>query len=133
MATLEALKVELDTDPLTRGYSGMTDAQAADDLNTVYRTRGRTVMTGDEVFATTEEAAFISLSGEKRHIWVSFCGKDALDPFGVANVAFVKFIFGQPSPTITALLVARTRAVSRTEELGFSRLREGTVAQARAL
>lgn len=28
---------ELTTDPLVRGYAGMTDAQAADDLNTVYR------------------------------------------------------------------------------------------------
>lgn len=32
-----ALINELTTDPLTRGYSGMTDAQAATDLNTVYR------------------------------------------------------------------------------------------------
>ncbi len=31
------LNTELTTDPLSRGYSGMTDAQAADDLNTVYR------------------------------------------------------------------------------------------------
>ena len=33
-----ALKAELDNDPLTRGYSGMTDEQAAIDLNTEYRT-----------------------------------------------------------------------------------------------
>ena len=31
------LAVELSTDPLGRGYSGMTDQQAADDLNTLYR------------------------------------------------------------------------------------------------
>jgi hypothetical protein len=32
-----ALKAELDADPLGRGYAGMTDEQATDDLNTVYR------------------------------------------------------------------------------------------------
>ena len=37
MADLVALKIELDADPLVRGYSGMTDQQAADSLNTVNR------------------------------------------------------------------------------------------------
>ena len=32
-----AIKAEIDTDPLTRGYSGMNDQAVADDLNTVYR------------------------------------------------------------------------------------------------
>ena len=34
---LQALKTEINTDPLTRGYSGMTDLQIADDLNDEYR------------------------------------------------------------------------------------------------
>lgn len=33
----QALSAELSGDPLTRGYSGMTDEQAAADLNTEYR------------------------------------------------------------------------------------------------
>lgn len=37
MANLTALKTEIDTDPLTRGYAGMTDAQVAADINTVNR------------------------------------------------------------------------------------------------
>lgn len=40
MANLVALKSELDTDPLTRGYSGMSDQEAADDLNAAYRLEG---------------------------------------------------------------------------------------------
>lgn len=35
--TWEALKAELTTDPLTRGYSVMSDEEAAIDLNTEYR------------------------------------------------------------------------------------------------
>ena len=37
MTDLVALKAEIDTDPLTRGYAGMTDVQVSDDINTVYR------------------------------------------------------------------------------------------------
>lgn len=38
-AQLEILKGEINSDPLTRGYSGMNDAQITDDLNTAYRER----------------------------------------------------------------------------------------------
>ena len=41
------LSDELANDPLGRGYAGMTDAQAATDLNTVYRTRYRLLDTRD--------------------------------------------------------------------------------------
>jgi len=34
---IPTLKTEIDTDPLTRGYSGMTDIQVADDMNLVNR------------------------------------------------------------------------------------------------
>ena len=34
---LTTIKTELDTDPLVRGYSGMSDKAAADDMNTIYR------------------------------------------------------------------------------------------------
>ncbi len=37
MSRWDILADELNTDPLGRGYAGMTDAQAADDINTEYR------------------------------------------------------------------------------------------------
>lgn len=37
MGKLQKIKTEIDTDPLTRGYSVMTDLQVADDMNIVYR------------------------------------------------------------------------------------------------
>jgi hypothetical protein len=71
----QALNTELTTDPLTRGYSGMTDQQAADDLNTVYRTRDRGSMLGDEIFAATDNAEFVGLSDHKQQLWnpLVFC------------------------------------------------------------
>ena len=38
MADIEALATELANDPLGRGYASMTDQEAANDLNTAYRT-----------------------------------------------------------------------------------------------
>ncbi len=37
MGKIAKIKAEIDSDPLTRGYSGMTDQQVADDMNTAYR------------------------------------------------------------------------------------------------
>ena len=34
---IEIIKTEITDDPLTRGYSGMTDVQVANDMNTLYR------------------------------------------------------------------------------------------------
>lgn len=81
-----ALAAELSTDPLTRGYSAMTDAQAATDLNTVYRSapnvigemmkylinkKHRTNQGGDDTFSP--------IVGRLEHVSRS---NDGDDPFG---------------------------------------------------
>ncbi len=112
------LRDELLTDPLVRGYAGMTDQQAADDLNTVNRTRNRTEMTGDEVFQSIEsQAVWVALTANQRLEFLSLCGRDILDPFGAANVNLVKSIFGGGSATVTALEAARIENITRAEEL----------------
>lgn len=135
---LDILKTELTADPLGRGYAVMSDQQAADSLNDLIdRTRPRGSMSGDEVFAATNAADFEGLGGnnaeDKRTQWLAFCGRDSIDPFGAANVAFVEYIFGNPSATRTALIAARQRAVSRGVELGLGIVRPGNVAEARRL
>ncbi len=119
------LKTELDTDPLTRGYSGMTDQAAANDLNTVYRTRNRTSMTGDELFQATIPSEFNSLdtgagnNPDDQGHWLSFCGRDQLDPFATANEQFVIDLFGSSSGTVAALQASRVESISRAVELGL--------------
>ena len=58
----QVLKDEIVNDPLIRGYSTMTDAEIADDLNTVYRERNRTTMTGSEIWAQTVASEYNALS-----------------------------------------------------------------------
>ena len=122
------LKTEIDTDPLGRGYEEagaanpgpdpMTDLAAADDMNTAYRTRNRTSMTGDEVFQSIDSRAdWDALTADDRLLFTAFCGRDSIDPFASANVELVKSVFGNASATVTNLSAARVEPISRAQEL----------------
>lgn len=126
------LKTELTDDLLGRGYADMTNAEAAADLNIVYRTKDKASLTGNEMFTATDATEFAGLTEEKRGLWVSWCGADR-DPFDSANVAFVNYVFGGGSDTIAALAVIRINDVSRAVELGLGlgRVRVGDVQRAR--
>lgn len=128
MVDLVKLNTEIDTDPLGRGYVGMTLQQAADDLNDdTQRSRNRTSMTGDEVFAAIEsQAVWDALTDAQRLEFLSLCGRDTLDPFSTANVALVTSIFGA-SVTLTNLQNARVESVSRATELGIGTVSAGHV------
>ncbi len=133
----DTLKDELAGDPLGRGYAGMTDEEAAADLNISNRTRNRTSMTGDEVFQATEAAEFAGLgSGQGNSVddqshWLSFCGRDIIDPFASANVQFVTEIFQVGSTTLTNLQAARVESITRGVELGLGKVKTGHVQDAR--
>lgn len=129
---LIALKAEIDGDPLTRGYSGMNDDQVVADINTVYRTRNKSSLSGDEMFQATDGSEFTALTEHKEQSWLAFCGRDSIDPFGAANVAFATYIFGGGSTTLSNLNTIRTEDVSRADELGIGRVRVGNVTEARA-
>ncbi len=137
MADIQALKTELTTDPLGRGYAGMGDQAAADSLNTVDRQRNKTSITGDEIFNAADGAELAALANgaagpqRKFQMFLALCGRDSVDPFGTANVALIQEIFGGGSATITALAALRTEPVSRGVEIGFGTVGSGDVSEAR--
>ncbi len=118
------LKAELTNDPLTRGYAAMTDQQAVVDLNTVYRTRNRMSMTGDEIaqqadpieYNALEDGAANNTADIKSH-WLALCARASVDPFASANVELVTAIFGAGSTTISNLQTARLESITRAQEL----------------
>lgn len=127
----DVLKDELTTDPLGRGYAAMSDQAASDDLNTAYRTRNRTSMTGDEVFSNVASRAdWDALTDHKQLAFLSLCGRDTIDPFGAANVELVKSVFGDASATVANLSAARVESITRAVELGV-RVGPGLVEEAR--
>ena len=120
------LKDELANDPLVRGYAGMTDQAAADDLNTSYRTRDRTSMTGDEIAQqadTAEQAGLdngaVNNTADVLSHWLALCARATVDPFATANVQLVISIFGAASTSVTNLQTARVESITRAVELGI--------------
>ena len=136
----DILKDELAIDPLTRGYSTMTDEEAADDLNTSYRSRNRTSMSGDEIAQQADPTEFNALDdGSQNNTadiqghWLALCGRETIDPFATANVELVKAIFGTGSTTVVNLQAARIENITRAQELGIVFVKTGHVNVARTV
>ena len=135
MSYYEDLWNELNNDPLGRGYSGMTDQQAADDLNTVYRTRLRDTLDSAEIYEALDIAEFQGLSdAQKAYVRdVLGLGPDVqVGPNTKARTLFIS-LFGAQSQTITNLVASATEDISRATELGFPTVKPGHVTDARLL
>ena len=127
----QTLRSEINIDPLSRGYSGMTNAQVANSLNTRNRTRNRTSMDGSEVFNAIRKVEFNALtSASQQRVW-DILHLGTLNPFGLEATLFVD-IFGAGASTITTLQALRVESISRGEELNLGLVSEGQVAKARA-
>lgn len=114
------LRDEVINDPLARGYSGMTDQQIADGLNTKDRPRNRTSMSGAEVKAAIVFSEYEALLPEEKSEILALVARDDLDPFGI-DKNIIQGLFGS-SGTLTALQIARVELISRAEELGIRKV-----------
>ena len=114
------MKIEIITDPIVRGYAGMTNQQVLDDLYTLYRSRNKSSMTGKEVADEVTLADWNVLIDAKKAQFLALIARDDLDPFGYAEQV-IKDIFGTPSGTVTALAAARIETISRVTELGLGK------------
>lgn len=111
------LEDELTADPLTRGYSGMSDARLLTSLNTADRNRNRTSMTGREVKAAVDKDEYAALSDAKKQQMIELIKRDDLDLFGLDKEILID-IFGN-STTGANLATARVESISRATELGL--------------
>jgi len=127
---IDVLKTELTGDPLSRGYSGMTDAEAAADLNTVYRTRNKTSLSGSEVLNAVDAAQWAGLTDAQRQTVWNIVHLGTVDPFGVEATLMIG-VFGAGTATITALAASRVETVSRAAELGLGLVYPGHIENAR--
>ncbi len=131
MTDYVALKAEITTDPLARGYAGMTNVQIAASLNTANRTRNRTIMTASEIINAINVTEFNALTAtNKAAVW-DLLHLGELNPFGVEATMFTS-IFGGGSTTIATLASLRAQSISRAVELGLGVVSEGLVAEAKA-
>lgn len=133
MTAEEIVRAELDADPLGRGYSGMTDNEVSDDLNTVYRDLWVPV-TGSDILEVISAGALSGLTAAKRDdvdTVVSMGGVIDLSPGSRADVMLTTAFAGKPA-TLTALANVAKRTTSRAQELDCG-VTPTIVAAARAL
>ena len=127
---ITALKTEIDTDPLARGYSGMTDVEVATNLNVVDRTTGKSTMEATSVLNAIDKAEYTALTAANKALVWNVLHIGTINPFGIEADLFVD-VFGGGSTTITTLAALRLNNVSRGVELGIGNVREGNVQEAR--
>ena len=132
MADLQALRVELDAGhPVTGAYSP-NNATAANEINAVNRTLDRARMSASEVLNSADVTEFNGLNAnDEQKLW-RLLAIGELNPFGI-EATIISGLFGSGSSTVSNFGQSRRDEVSRASELGLSRVRSGTVAQARAL
>lgn len=129
---LVALKTELDTDPLGRGYSAMTDEQAADSLNAPVRDVDRVEFSGGMLAACITPADWTALSNGGKEAVKLYCAAGPM-PMTSNLKAVLAGLFGAGTQTRTNLIALMKRGGSRAEELGLGRVTPSNVADARRL
>lgn len=143
---LQVIKDELTTDPLARGYSGMTDAQAADDLNTAYRASTRRVSNAKYLLwiAGARRKAIGDAAASHANATVQGLAQVALDLLlrpdieydRTDHLALLQALQAGgvlSADDVAALDDQADTTISRAAELGLGVVRAGAVAQARAL
>ena len=143
---IKILKTEIDTDPLTRGYSGMSDEEVASSFNTIDRTLPRTSIPTMELFARFDKTEYnaqviVAADSKKATAIGHLLSMGNIDPSNVVVQQIVKDVFGTGSATIKNLIGAvggdfngddlRTTNVSRATELGIGLVRPGNVTEAK--
>ncbi len=131
---IEILRTELTTDPLVRGYAGMTTAQKITSLNAVDRTLAVDTVTGAEIYNAVNQAEFDALSA------VEMAQVDRItalgDEISVADSGRARntllSLFAGGTTTRTNLAALKTRAVSRAVELGIGIVGVGFIELAEA-
>ena len=147
---MSILSDELSVDPLTRGYAGMTDEEAAIDLNTVYQTRLRPLTMievrewaglgarGFKIFSAISDGALTDQQRNVAYVADKLLGTDSgsLDPGNDLHVAMVQELVDASIIDVgdrNALVAKATDNVSRGIKLGVGVVRVGHVQIARAV
>lgn len=131
MGRIDTLVTELTTDPLTRGYDAMTNAEVAASLNTVNLTRTRTSIDTQDI-ADAFAAADAPAIQANPELVALVLAPQTVDPAGWARDILLA-VFPGGSQTRANLAALADEQISRAEQLGYSGIvREGHVEMARA-
>lgn len=129
---LAALKNELTTDPLTRGYSGMSDEGAAESLNASNRQADRDTLDAGLLVASIVRSEYDSLANAAKDYLRLIAMAQSL-PLTATLKTELAGIFGVGTQTRTNLIALLKRPGSRAQEMGLGLVTTSNVADARRL
>jgi hypothetical protein len=129
---LQALKTELTTDPLNRGYAALNDEQAAESLNKQDRQPNRETLDSGRFVGSIVATDYAGLTADQR---------DRVRLLATPPLLYVsphirqelRDMFPANSATRTNIRAALMQTGSRAEELGLGRVTPSDVADARRL
>lgn len=130
---IQILVDELTIDPLTRGYSGMSDEEVVADMNDLYCTRQRTNVAGYEILAVTDDDEWDLLTEAEKTQWLSLCAIAVVDIGSGAAMAMEAALFGPGTVTRTSLVALKTEDISRGTEIGWGLVKVGHIEMARSV
>ena len=125
------LKTEIETDSLSRGYSGMTDLEVATDLNIVYREVDVQSVSGQEIFETVIPSEYNALTDKQINLLHAIMGMGSILVNGTNTRTALLTMFGAGTTTRSNLGALQKRDVSRAQELGLPYVYEGHIQEAR--
>lgn len=129
---LLVLKNELTNDPLARGYSEMSDEQAAISLNTLDRNPNRTDLTGGMLAASIVRSELSALTNPDQNYVRSLLPVASM-PLTNTLKAELNNIFPSGTQTRANVINLLKRPGSRAEELDLGFVTPSNVADARRL
>ncbi len=119
-----AIQTEINDDPLTRNYAGMTDDEIVVSLNTQDRDFWVT-LTSAEIFQAVDltELAALSVGNKARTDRIFQLTGDIQTGPGANARAELLSVFGGGSATVTNLAAAANKLIGRGEEIGVGAVR----------
>ena len=111
-------------------YLAMTDSEIVVELNALDKQRNKTTMTGSEIWTATDAGDYVALADIQKGSWLSVCGIEKHDPFGVSD-QFVISVFGGGSSTVATLAALRVELSSTAIINGFGNVGQGDIEDAR--
>src|SRR3972149_2176784 len=101
------LREEIETDPLGRGYSTMTNQQVADDMNAGTRIRIRARIPSVEVIEATLASEYAGLTAGEKQRYQTFISAGEINPAGANTIAAFSTMFPAGTTTRANLIAAR--------------------------
>lgn len=126
---LAKLKTEIQTDPLSRGYSAMTHEQIADSLNAANRTDDRDSITGGEVLSCVDRTELEALQTNPKYYLERVISAGTI-PLNATIRQQLRQLFSAGTNSRQALVDLLRRVASRAEELKLGRVTTSDVADA---